>query len=263
MRLLFAVLSVLMLSGPVVAQDTALQSLLTGDQSKGWEAVGRLDLGKRGFCTASLIEEDVVLTAAHCLFDKETNVRVPNSEIRFLAGWRNGRAAAYRGVKASVAHPEYVFGGSDLIRRVPYDIALLQLDQPIRLPSLKPFAIGQVGRGETQVGIVSYAHDRAEAPSLQEMCHVLDRATGMMVLSCTVDFGSSGAPIFDLTGSRPLIVSLVSAKAEAAGRNVSLGVELGEELTFLRTKLQEETGTMGVGNVRILSGGAKFIKPDR
>lgn len=262
MRLLIVILT-LMMALPAMAQDTALESLLTGDQSKGWEAVGRLDLGNRGFCTASLIEDDVVLTAAHCLFDKETNVRVADADIRFLAGWRNGRAAAYRGVKASVAHPEYVFGGGDLIRRVPYDIALLKLDQPIRLPSLKPFSVAAAARGETQVGIVSYAHDRAEAPSLQQLCHVLDRATGVFVLSCTVDFGSSGAPIFDLSGPKPTIVSLVSAKAESAGRNVSLGVELGDELLFLRKKLDEQTGGLGVGNVRILSGGAKFIKPDR
>lgn len=48
--------------------------------------------------------------------------------------------------------------------------------------------------------------------------------------SCDVDFGSSGAPIFDMTGPRPRIVSVISAKAQYHGQKVSVGTSLDGSL---------------------------------
>ncbi|MEZ5867427.1 MAG: trypsin-like serine protease [Defluviimonas denitrificans] len=205
------------------AEEAPLRSLATADATRGWEAVGRIDVGNRGFCTGTLIAPDIVLTAAHCIFDQETRAQIPAEEFEFLAGWRNGRAAAYRGVRRAVAHPNYVFEGRDQIDRVPYDIAFLELDHPIRLPSIRPFETGPDTVTGDSVGIVSYALDRAEAPSIQDLCHVLGNEPGMTILSCDVDFGSSGAPVFEMIGGEPKIVSVVSAKAEMGGKKVALG----------------------------------------
>lgn len=243
--------------------DGSLKRLQTGNDSRGWDAVGRLDLGTRGFCTGALIAEDLVLTAAHCLFDKETGARIDPATIRFLAGWRNGRAAAYRGVRTALAHPEYVYGGQDSIDRVQFDLALLRLDQPIRLPSIRPFDTDNRPSVGDEVGVVSYAQDRAEAPSLQQLCHVLDRRTGLLVLSCDVDFGSSGAPVFAMRDGKAEIVSVVSAKAEMGGRKVALGTPLGAPIALLMGLLAKGDGRPAPGNVRVLSGGSggKFVKP--
>ncbi len=268
--------SVLMAAPPVPAQDVGLRLLQTGDDSRGWEAVGRLNLGEKGFCTGALIAEDLVLTAAHCLFDKTTGESIDASTIQFLAGWRNGRAAAYRGVRKALAHPEYVFGGRDNVDRVPFDLALLQLDQPIRLPSIQPFATDDRPRTGDKVEVVSYAQDRAEAPSLQQVCHVLGRQSvagdagkadgnkfDTLVLSCDVDFGSSGAPIFSMRNGTLRIVSVVSAKAEVDGKKVSLGTPLADHVDFLRKRLAEGGSRLRPGNVRVLSGGSggKFVQP--
>ncbi|MAE89375.1 MAG: trypsin, partial [Pelagibaca sp.] len=79
------------------------------EDGRPWQAVGRLELAGKAFCTGALIAPDMVLTAAHCLFDAETGARIPADKIQFLAGWRNGRAAAYRRVRRAVAHPSYDF----------------------------------------------------------------------------------------------------------------------------------------------------------
>ena len=257
----------LLLALPVLAQETALKALQTGDDTRGWEAVGRINMGERGFCTGALIAPDLVLTAAHCLFDKETGARVLAGDIEFLAGWRNGRAIAYRSVRLAVAHPDYVYAGIDTFERVAFDIAVLQLDQPIRLPSVQPFAIEARPQSGDEVGVVSYGQDRADAPSLQELCHVLGREPGVLVLSCSVEFGSSGAPIFVVKDGVAKVVSVVSAKAEVDGLDVALGTSLAEPLVALRAELAAEQGRSrsGVPSVRLLSGGtaggAKFLKP--
>ena len=213
-------------SGPAGSQETPLRALQTGDDDRGWEAVGRLNFGDRGFCTGALIEPNLVLTAAHCMFDKETGARMDAGDIQFLAGWRNGRAAAYRGVRRAVIHPDYVFGGTDRLDRVADDLALLELDQPIRLPSITPFETDVGPATGDQVEVVSYAMDRSEAPSLQEVCFVLGNQPGVVVLSCSVDFGSSGAPFFMVRDGVARVVSVVSAKAEVDGKKVALGTAL-------------------------------------
>jgi V8-like Glu-specific endopeptidase len=251
---------------PLQADDTGLRRLDTGDDSRGWDAVGRLDIGGRGFCTGALIAPDLVLTAAHCLYDKQTGLRHDAADMQFLAGLRNGRAAAYRGVRRVVAHPDYVYEGADRLDRVAHDLALVQLDQPIRLPSIRPFETGSAPRGAETVGIVSYAHDRSEAPSLQKVCDVLGRQPGVLVLSCSVDFGSSGAPVFAIRDGVARIVSVVSAKAEMTGRSVALGTALDAPLAALRAAYDAgERRVPGRPVVRTLSreggSGAKFLRP--
>lgn len=273
MRVFGLILTICLSLGlPAGAQDARLKSLESSDMGRGWEAVGRLNLGTRGFCTGALIAPDQVLTAGHCLFDKETGARIDPTTIEFLAGWRNGRAVAYRRVKRAVAHPDYVYSGGDLEARVPFDVALLQLDQPIRLPSVQPYDTAPEPRRGAQVGVVSYARDRAEAPSLQEVCEVLARRSDMLMLSCDVDFGSSGAPIFSLEGGVARVVSVVSAKAEMDGRKVALGTALEAPLAVLRAALLREEGPLRASGASVLrggaagagtagGGGAKFLRP--
>ncbi|NNE81764.1 MAG: trypsin-like serine protease [Silicimonas sp.] len=252
---------------------TELTEMMTAYDARGWEGVGRLNIGWGGMCTGAMIAPNLVLTAGHCLYNSRTGNQVNPATIQFHAGWRNGHASASRKVRRAVIHPDYVFTGpeSDNLT-VSNDLAILELDSDIRLANIQPFTTGKRPRKGATVGVVSYAHDRAESPSIQETCHVLARRQGALVLSCDVDFGSSGAPIFAEVDGTPQIVSVVSAKGEVRGRRVSLGTNLEKPLSEMMVLLKSGGGVSArkTPEVRMMkpdtprtltSGGAKFLRP--
>lgn len=282
MKRIYAAFSALiLLVAPAASQDASgLTKLMTAYEAQGWEGVGRLNVGRNGMCTGALISPKLVLTAAHCVIDDRSGREVTPGIVEFLAGWRNGRASAYRNVRKIVVHPDYVRSTPGGELRVINDVALLELDSPIRLANVQPFGVAERPRKGTAVGVVSYAHDRSETPSLQEVCHVLARQRGSLILSCDVDFGSSGSPIFTEVDGEPRIVSVVSAKAMIRGRRVSLGTNLERPLEELMALMNAAPDTLGPDASRPRRigvdtspqrlapgagapslGGAKFLKP--
>ena len=270
MRFFAALLLFLTLGVPAAAQDaeeTPLVTLKTGDALRGWEGVGRLDIRGKGFCTAALIRESLILTAAHCVYDSRGRL-IDRENFVFNAGLRYGRAEATRGIRSLVAHPDYQHEG-DLARdeEVAVDIAVLQLDAPIRRSRVQPFRIAARPRAGDQVGVVSYGRGRSETPSLQEVCSVRGLQRGVVVMNCDVDYGSSGSPVFMVRDGQPMIVSVVSAMARMAGDKISLGTSLQEPLQQLLAHYSTIGPARPGGTQRILTlgerneTGAKFTRP--
>lgn len=269
MRHLLFLLFVTFASGGYAQSDGSdLVTLETRQDSKGWEGVGRLDIRGKGFCTAALIRDRLLLTAAHCLYDEDGTLLDPRL-FEFHAGLRDGRSEATRGISRAVAHPDYRYdpNGTDA-SRVAMDIAVLELTQPIRSSGIRPYQIAPHPVTGDDVGVVSYGRGREEAPSLQEVCNVLGRQTGVIVMNCDVEFGSSGSPVFTVHEGETRIASVVSAMAQINGRKVALGTSLDGPLTVLLGHFAAFGPARPGGTQRIIgvgernNTGAKFLSSD-
>ncbi|MCZ8153967.1 MAG: trypsin-like serine protease [Rhodobacteraceae bacterium] len=262
-----------LLAQPALAGDGNLRPLETGVVAGRWAAVGRIDLGSNGFCSGTLIAPDVVLTAAHCLYDKATGEPYRPSDLIFLAGWRDGRAEATRTGAMVLAHPDYR-PDPDRDGEVPIiessnDLGLIKLAEPILLPSITPAATGSFPRGGDRVEIVSYARDRSEAASMQDACSVLVTEGRIAVLDCQSDFGASGAPVFRDTAYGSEVVLVISAKATMDGKPITIVVPVEGVVTDLMAQLDRAARAAAPGARKISgglggmgAGGAKFLRVD-
>ena len=226
-------LLLLLAAGAAVAEPE--RRLLTPGEAEAYRAVGRLNIAGTRFCTATLIEPAVVVTAAHCLFHPRTHARVPVSEMRFVVGVYRGDEVAVRQVVRSVTQPDFAFDGMASYAGVRADLALLELDEAVPAEAAVPFAPGPLEPKGPPLAIVSYARDRPQAPSIEAPCALASSFGGVVALECAVTYGASGAPV--LQGA--VLVAVVSAMGQVLETqgDVTLTVLAAPEIEALKARL--------------------------
>lgn len=203
-------------------------------------SVGRLSIDQDDeFCTASLVSEKIILTAAHCLFDSATGQVFSAEKLRFQTGWNAGKAYFTTAISRAVTHPDYQF--EDMFfetRRIRNDIALLELKEAVPIGAAMPFKVDDFPALGAALALVSYQRGKSDEPHIKQNCRVAGDQISMLVMACEVTFGSSGAPVFyKYPDGSFTMVSLISAKAQLNGQDVALGPALQPALARMYARL--------------------------
>ncbi len=204
MHLLRTVVFSLAALGPA-SMSAMAQSPLPPEQHYGeiadpsvwpFSAVGRVNrttrTDERGFCTGTLVGPDLVLTAAHCVY-QDPGVR---NVIHFVTAVAKGVPAEHALAKQVVISPQYLPHQPFGVESAQTDWAVIVLDEAL---STKPvpvrsLTLSQVANAGPFMH-VGYGADRPFLPSVVRNCEVAGLDDQTLVYRCLTNSGFSGAPI--------------------------------------------------------------------
>lgn len=197
-----------------------------------WVAIGRVNRETGGFCTGTLVRPNVVVTAAHCLFDKRRRKQIAPHRLHFLAGYNRGDFVEHARVKDYVTSRSATDPQSSSIFAVSDDWTLLYLERAIEV---RPIAIAPVpasaeGKKKNRVSRAGYEQDRAHILSLHTDCSFEVEATqrNLLLHDCDLTHGGSGSPLLSFPApDTPQIIAIAVGSMHIDGEEIGLAVASG------------------------------------
>jgi len=203
--------------------------MLSAEESVPWRGVGRVNVAtfrERGMCTGTLIAEDLVLTAAHCVISSRTGEPYAPGNIHFVAGWHMGMKVASSRAARIAVHPGYRARRRATVAQIGTDLALIRLVNPIPEAKAHAFRVAPAPPAGDPLTMISYRRDRAHALTRQDGCRIRGADRGVLALGCDVTFGASGSPLFARIGGEQRLIAVVSAMSRADGQPLAWAVRV-------------------------------------
>lgn len=200
---------------PANALEFGRLRMLNSAEHIPWRGVGRVNVASNfgtSMCTGTLIDEDLVLTAAHCVMSPRTGKVYQPGVVHFVAGWRRGTKVGHSVASTIAVHPDYVLADFASTKKIGTDLAMIRLANPIPAAKAPFFGIAPAPVSETELTLISYRQDRPHALTRQQGCEIIGIDGAVLALKCNVTFGASGSPLFMAVGDKMRLVAVVSAK---------------------------------------------------
>jgi len=183
-----------------------------------WRAVGRVNMETGGHCTGVLVGPALVVTAAHCLFDKRKMWYVPAEQVHFVAGTQEGKFVAHTTAKSYMIPKGYDELAKPTRKNALYDWAIIQLGEAIGYQT-GWIGVREAGLNENFIQ-AGYSKDSKTVLSAHIGCPVLrleesdpgnggnGRKRGLLVHRCDAVPGDSGSPIFYYDQGKPYLAAI-------------------------------------------------------